>query len=80
MQNPKAFIKLNFDLFSFESSPEDHPVDMFLTEVDPLSEDKSFILYTFPREDRLGVDANGTLIVDSEVVLVISYYKGLFSS
>ena len=69
VQTPLAFIKLNFDLFSF-SSPEHPPTDVFLTNASS-NVDTSFSWYTFPQRKRIGVDANGTLEVDSEV----TYYK-----
>ena len=48
---------------------------MFLTVADPESDGRTFFLYAFPeprheRSLRLGVDANGTLTVDSEVVYI----------
>ena len=72
MQTPLAFIKLNFDLFSF-SSPEQAPVDVFLTKATfkSFNDGRSVHWYTFPKKERLrvGVDANGTL--KFEVVRVV---------
>ena len=59
---PFAVVNYNLDIVSF-SSPE--PVDVFLTASD---DGKITTWYTFPQRERLGVDANGTLELESEVI------------
>ena len=72
-----AFLNFNFDRFSFNLTEHPTPIDEFLTIKHPDSADgRTFFLDTFrplrqPRQ-RLGVDENGVLKVDSEVVPAIS--------
>ena len=68
MQMPLALIRPGLRFFSFASPGVKSPVNIFLMIMsDPVA--KSFIWSTYLYQQRLGVDENGTIVLDSEVVI-----------